>query len=111
EEAARKGGADEVVATLGKGYDTMLGWWVDDATTLSGGQWQKMAISRAFMRDAEILVLDEPTSALDAEKEYELFKRFRELTKGKISVLISHRFSTVRIADRIAVLELGSMIE
>lgn len=111
EAAARKGGGDEVAAVLPKGYDTMLGYWVDDATTLSGGQWQKLAISRAFMRDAEILVLDEPTSALDAEKEYELFKRFRTLTEGRISVLISHRFSTVRIADRIAVLEDGAMTE
>jgi ATP-binding cassette subfamily B protein len=111
EEAARMGGADEVIATLPKGYDTMLGYWVEDATSLSGGQWQKLAISRAFMRDAEILVLDEPTSALDAEKEYDLFKKFRELTKGKISVLISHRFSTVRIADRIAVIDHGEMTE
>lgn len=111
EEAARKGGADEVAAALPKGYDTLFGYWVDDATKLSGGQWQKVAISRAFMRDAEILVLDEPTSALDAEREYDLFKRFRILTEGKISVLISHRFSTVRIADRIAVLEDGAMTE
>lgn len=111
EEAASKGGADEVVATLPLGYDTQLGWWDEHATSLSGGQWQKLAISRAFMRDAQILVLDEPTSALDAEKEYDLFKRFRTLTEGRISVLISHRFSTVRIADRIAVLDQGRMIE
>ncbi len=109
--AASRGGADDVAAEMPKGYDTMLGYWDDDATSLSGGQWQKVAISRAFMRDAEVLVLDEPTSAIDAEKEYELFKRLRALTEGRISVLISHRFSTVRIADRIAVLEHGALTE
>ena len=109
--AAERGGADEVAAEMPKGYDTLLGYWDDDATSLSGGQWQKVAIARAFMRDAEVLVLDEPTSAIDAEKEYELFTKFRALTEGRISVLISHRFSTVRIADRIAVLEHGAMTE
>ena len=109
--AAQRGGADDVAAEIPHGYDAMLGYWDDDATSLSGGQWQKVAISRAFMRDAEVLVLDEPTSAIDAEKEYELFTRFRTLTEGRISVLISHRFSTVRIADRIAVLEHGAMTE
>ncbi len=111
EMAAAKGGADEVVAVLPKGYDTMLGYMADEGTNLSGGQWQKIALARAFMRDADILVLDEPTSALDAEREYELFKRFRDLTEGRISLLISHRFSTVRIADRIAVLNNGELLE
>jgi len=78
---------------------------------LSGGEWQKIALARAFMRDARILVLDEPTSALDAQAEYEVFTKFRELTKGKTAVFISHRFSTVRLADRIFVIENGSIIE
>jgi ATP-binding cassette subfamily B protein len=111
ENAARRGGADEVVEELPEGYDTMLGKFFDKGQELSGGQWQKMALGRAFMRDGEVLVLDEPTSALDAEKEYEIFQRFRDLTEGKIALLISHRFSTVRMADRIAVLEDGSLIE
>ena len=109
--AARKGGADDVVASLPHGYDTVLGYWETDATTLSGGQWQKIALARAFMRDAEILIFDEPTSALDADRELDLFQRFRALTTGRIAVLISHRFSTVRIADRIAVLEGGRLVE
>jgi ATP-binding cassette subfamily B protein len=89
----------------------MLGNWFERGRELSGGQWQKMALGRAFMRDAEVLVLDEPTSALDAEREYEIFQRFRDLTSGKIAILISHRFSTVRMADRIAVLENGELTE
>lgn len=111
ERAAEKGGADEVIATLPQGYDTMLGAWFERGRELSGGQWQKIALGRAFMRDAEVLVLDEPTSALDAEREYEIFQRFRRLTEGRIAILISHRFSTVRMADRIAVLENGALIE
>jgi len=111
ERAAEKGGADEVIATLPQGYDTMLGAWFERGRELSGGQWQKIALGRAFMRDAEVLVLDEPTSALDAEREYEIFQRFRRLTEGRIAILISHRFSTVRMADRIAVLEDGALIE
>lgn len=109
--AAEKGGADEVIAMLPQGYDTMLGAWFERGRELSGGQWQKIALGRAFMRDAEVLVLDEPTSALDAEREYEIFQRFRRLTEGRIAILISHRFSTVRMADRIAVLENGELIE
>ncbi len=109
--AAEKGGADEVIATLPQGYDTMLGAWFERGRELSGGQWQKIALSRAFMRDAEVLVLDEPTSALDAAREYEIFQRFRQLTEGRIAILISHRFSTVRMADRIAVLENGELVE
>lgn len=109
--AAQRGGADDVVAALPAGMETMLGRWFDHGFELSGGQWQKIALSRAFMRDGEVLVLDEPTAALDAEREYEIFQRFRELTAGKIAVLISHRFSTVRMADRIAVIEGGRITE
>lgn len=109
--AAERGGASEVVDALPQKYETMLGHWFERGNDLSGGQWQKMALGRAFMRDAEVLVLDEPTSALDAEREYEIFQRFRELTAGRIALLISHRFSTVRMADRIAVLEDGRLTE
>jgi ATP-binding cassette subfamily B protein len=109
--AAERGGADEVVAELPEGMETMLGRWFAKGHELSGGQWQKMALSRAFMRDGEVLVLDEPTASLDAEREYEIFQRFRELANGKIAVLISHRFSTVRMADRIAVIENGQISE
>lgn len=111
DEAAQRGGADDIVATLPSGMETMLGRWFEHGFELSGGQWQKIALSRAFMRDGEVLVLDEPTAALDAEREYEIFQRFRELTAGKIAVLISHRFSTVRMADRIAVIEGGRITE
>lgn len=109
--ASERGGADEVMTELPQGYDTMLGRWFEKGHELSGGQWQKMALGRAFMRDGEVLVLDEPTAALDAEREYEIFQRFRELTAGKIALLISHRFSTVRMADRIAVLQGGRLTE
>lgn len=109
--SAERGGADEVVAELPEGMETMLGRWFDKGHELSGGQWQKIALSRAFMRDGEVLVLDEPTAALDAEREYEIFQRFHDLTAGKIAVLISHRFSTVRMADRIAVIENGQISE
>jgi ATP-binding cassette subfamily B protein len=109
--AAQRGGADSVARMLPRGYDTMLGRWFEHGHELSGGEWQKIALGRAFMRDAELLVLDEPTAALDAEHEYELFQRFRELTAGKTALLISHRFSTVRMADRIAVLDDGHLTE
>ena len=111
EEAADKGGASEVVAELPEGFDTVLGRRWNRGHELSGGQWQKIALSRAFMRKAEVLILDEPTSALDAQAEYEIFLRFRELMQGRIAVLISHRFSTVRMADRIVVLSEGRIIE
>lgn len=111
EAAAAKGGADETVAGLPKGWQTQLGRWFDGGVELSMGNWQKVAMSRAFMRDADILVLDEPTAALDAEAEHALFERFRELTAGKMALLISHRFSTVRMADRIAVLVDGRIAE
>ncbi|MEI6043835.1 MAG: ATP-binding cassette domain-containing protein, partial [Chloroflexota bacterium] len=110
-QAAERGGADTLINDLSEGYDTMLGHWFDKGHELSGGQWQKIALSRAFMRNSEVLVLDEPTAALDAEREYEIFQRFRELTQGKIALLISHRFSTVRMADRIAVLDGGLVTE
>jgi ATP-binding cassette subfamily B protein len=109
--ASERGGADEVIERLPKGYDTVLGRWFEKGAELSGGQWQKIALGRAFMRDSEVLVLDEPTSALDAEREYEIFQRFRELTAGRIAFLISHRFSTVRMADRIAVIDGGRLAE
>lgn len=111
EVSADKGGATEVIAELPEGYDTVLGRRWNRGQELSGGQWQKIALSRAFMRKAEVLILDEPTSALDAQAEYEIFLRFRELMEGRVAVLISHRFSTVRMADRIVVLSEGSIIE
>jgi ATP-binding cassette, subfamily B, bacterial len=111
EKAASSGGGREVVDALPDRWDTMLGGWFQKGRELSGGQWQKVALSRAFMRDGEVIVLDEPTSALDAEKEYEIFRRFKELTDGKTAFLISHRFSTVRMADRIIVLRQGEIEE
>ncbi|GAB4203798.1 MAG: ABC transporter ATP-binding protein [Roseiflexaceae bacterium] len=109
--AAQRGGACELLAELPEGYETMLGHRFAQGRELSGGQWQKIALSRAFMRDSEVLILDEPTAALDAAQEYAIFQRFRDLTEGRMAVLISHRFSTVRMADRIAVLENGTLIE
>jgi ATP-binding cassette subfamily B protein len=109
--AAQRSGADSVISTLPNEYETLLGNWFEAGHQRSGGQWQKIALARAFMRDSEIFVLDEPTAALDAEHEYEIFQRFRDLTEGKITILISHRFSTVRMADRIAVLEQGRLTE
>lgn len=109
--AAEKSLADKVIDGLPGQYDQRLGRRFDDGVELSGGQWQKIALGRAYMRDAQLLILDEPTSALDARAEYEVFQRFSELTKGKSAVLISHRFSTVRMADRILVLENGQKVE
>ncbi len=109
--ASAKGGLDELIASFSEGWETTLGGWFQKGRELSGGQWQKVALSRAFMRDGEVIVLDEPTSALDAEKEYEIFRRFKQLTEGKIAFLISHRFSTVRMADRIVVLKHGKIEE
>ncbi len=111
ETAAEKSGADDVIARLPKGYATVLGRWFEEGHQLSGGEWQKVALARGFMRDAQILILDEPTSALDAKAEYELFARMRELTRGRTAIFISHRFSTVRLADRIIVIENGRVIE
>jgi ATP-binding cassette, subfamily B, bacterial len=111
EDAAAKSGADAVIARLPLGYDTTLGRWFDEGTQLSGGEWQKVALARAFMRDAAILILDEPTASLDARAEYEIFARMQRLTEGKMALFISHRFSTVRLADRILVLEGGTIKE
>jgi ATP-binding cassette subfamily B protein len=110
-DASRQAGADELISKLPQGYDTALGKWFDAGVNLSGGEWQKVALARAFMRDAKILLLDEPTSALDAQAEYDLFERLRSLTKGRTAVYISHRFSTVRRADRIVFLENGRLVE
>jgi ATP-binding cassette subfamily B protein len=129
--AAARGGAAGVIEQLPDGYDTMLGLWqfhaaavqVHEGTELSGGEWQKVALSRGFMRSggdgaadgeyhgAQLLILDEPTAALDTQSEYDVYLRFHELTKGQATLLISHRFSTVRMADRIVVLESGRISE
>src|SRR3979411_713467 len=109
--ASRQAGADALIAGLPQGYETALGKWFDAGVNLSGGEWQKVALARAFMRDARILLLDEPTSALDAQAEYELFERIHSLTRGRTAVYISHRFSTVRRADRILFLEHGRLVE
>jgi ATP-binding cassette subfamily B protein len=109
--AAHKSLADTVVNKLEKGYDQMLGRRFEGGVELSGGEWQKIALARAYLRDAQLLILDEPTAALDARSELEVFERFAELTEGKMALLISHRFSTVRMADRIVVLAGGHLIE
>ena len=112
QEAAAKGRAEEFIGQLPDGYHTQLGKWFLNGRELSGGQWQKIALSRAFMRTrADILVLDEPTAAMDAQAEAEVFEHFRKLAQGRMTILISHRFSTVRMADQIAVLERGRLIE
>ena len=110
--AADQGGAAPVLAGLPQGIETPLGRWFQDGAELSGGQWQKIALARGFMReDADILVLDEPTAALDAEAEHAVFERFQQLTKGRTTIIISHRFPTVRMADRILVVENGVIAE
>jgi ATP-binding cassette subfamily B protein len=112
ERAVDHGGAGEIVSSLKEGLDAPLGRWFQDGTELSGGQWQKIALSRGFMREeADILVLDEPTAALDAEAEHAVFTRFRELAKGRTTIVISHRFPTVRMARNIVVLDHGGIIE
>jgi ATP-binding cassette, subfamily B, bacterial len=110
--AVERGGARELVSSLNAGLETQLGRWFHEGVELSGGQWQKIALARAFMREeADILVLDEPTAALDAEAEHAIFDRFRTLTRGRTAILISHRFPTVRMADRILVIEHGRILE
>src|SRR3989442_8600667 len=110
-EAARRSLADSVASRLERGYDQMLGRRFEGGVELSGGEWQKVALGRAYMRDAQVLILDEPTASLDARAEYDVFLRFAELTAGRMAVLISHRFSTVRMADRILVLQGGELID
>lgn len=107
EQAAQRGMADEVIASLPDGYAQVIGRRFRQGVDLSGGQWQKIAIARAYMRDAQVMILDEPTAALDARSEFEVFQRFKELSSGRTAVLISHRFSSVRMADRILVLGNG----
>lgn len=109
--AARRTGADGLISRLPQGYETILGKWFEAGEELSIGEWQKVALTRAFLRDAQIIVLDEPTSALDAKAEYEVFQKFRQLAEGRTAILISHRLSTVRMADYIYVLERGKIVE
>ncbi|WP_460673295.1 ABC transporter ATP-binding protein [Larkinella ripae] len=111
ENSAERSLADTVIAKLPGGYEQQLGRSFGKGVELSGGEWQKVALGRAYMRDAQVLILDEPTAALDARAEYEVFQRFARLTEGKAAVIISHRFSTVRMADRILVLENGQLLE
>jgi ATP-binding cassette subfamily B protein len=111
EYAADKSLASGVIAKLHGGYDQMLGRRFEGGVDLSGGEWQKLALARAYLRDAQLLILDEPTASLDARSEFEVFERFAELTCDKMALLISHRFSTVRMADRIVVLEAGRLVE
>ncbi|MEJ1098551.1 MULTISPECIES: ABC transporter ATP-binding protein [unclassified Pseudoxanthomonas] len=108
-DAARRAMADEVIAGLPHGYDQLIGRRFKNGVDLSGGQWQKIAIARAYMRDAQVMILDEPTAALDARSEFEVFQRFKELSDNRTAVLISHRFSSVRMADRILVLNEGRL--
>jgi ATP-binding cassette subfamily B protein len=110
-EAARRSLADSVAQRVPQGFDQMLGRRFENGVELSGGEWQKVALARAYMRDAQVLILDEPTAALDARAEYEVFQRFADLTQGRMAVLISHRFSTVRMADRILVLKGGELVD
>lgn len=111
EDSARRAGAHERIERLPRSYDSPLGRWFDQGVSLSGGEWQKIALARAFHREAPILVLDEPTSALDAQAEHDLFSRLRELSEGRTTLYISHRFSTVRQAERILLLENGRVAE
>ena len=109
--AAQKSLADEVIARLPAGFEQMLGRRFEGGVDLSGGEWQKLALARAYLRNSQLFILDEPTAALDARSEYQVFQRFAELTAGKMALFISHRFSTVRMADRIVVLESGRIVE
>lgn len=111
EDASRLAGSDSVIRSLPHGYDTRLGKWFEEGEELSIGQWQKIALARCFLRQTELLVLDEPTSSLDAKAEHELFEHFRHLAHGRTSIIISHRMSTVRSADRIIVLDGGTVVE
>ncbi|MDQ3044138.1 MAG: ABC transporter ATP-binding protein/permease, partial [Chloroflexota bacterium] len=110
-QAAERAGASGVIDALPDRYETTLGKWFEGGHQLSGGEWQKVALARAFMRDAQILILDEPTAALDAQAEHDLFSRIKELTEGRMALFISHRFSTARMADRIFVMDEGRLVE
>ncbi len=109
--AAFRAGAAQVISSLPQGYDTILGKLFDQGEELSIGQWQKIALARAFLRDSQVIVLDEPTSAMDPKAEYEVFEKFRQLVKGQAAILIGHRLSTVKMADRIYVIAHGSIVE
>jgi ATP-binding cassette subfamily B protein len=109
--ASEKSLASSLLPRFSKGYKQMLGRRFDEGVELSGGEWQKIALARAYMRDAQVLILDEPTASLDARAEYEVFIRFSQLVAGRMAVIISHRFSTVRMADRIIVLQGGMVVE
>ena len=109
--AAMRSGAHDVITKLPEKYDTILGKLFDRGEELSIGQWQKVALARAFLRDSQVIVLDEPTSAMDPKAEYEVFNKFRELVKDQAAILITHRLSTVKMADRIYVMEQGSIVE
>jgi ATP-binding cassette subfamily B protein len=109
--AASKAGISELISGLANGYDTIIGTLFDDSRELSWGEWQKIALSRSLFRDAPILILDEPSSALDADSEHEIFSRFREIIKDRTSILITHRLINVTLADRIIVLDKGTIIE
>jgi ATP-binding cassette, subfamily B, bacterial len=111
EQAARRSGAHEVISDLPNGYETMLGKVFDNGEELSVGQWQKVALARAFLRESQLIVLDEPTSAMDPKAEYEVFQKFRDLTRDQMAVIVTHRLSTVKMADRIYVLDKGRIIE
>jgi ATP-binding cassette, subfamily B, bacterial len=111
EQAARRSGAHDVIADLPNGYDTILGKFFDNGEELSVGQWQKVALARAFLRESQLIVLDEPTSAMDPKAEYEVFQKFRDLTRDQMAVIVTHRLSTVKMADRIYVLDKGRIIE
>jgi ATP-binding cassette subfamily B protein len=109
--AAERGQAAPLIESLPSGYETVLGRRFEGGVELSGGEWQKIALSRAFMRDAQILILDEPSAALDVETEHEIYRHFAELTRDRTTLLISHRFTTVRMADRMVVLDEGRIVE
>lgn len=111
EKASRQADADEIISQLPSGYDTVLGYLFEDGEQLSIGQWQKIALARAFLRESQIIVLDEPTSALDPRAEFRVFEKFHELTRGRTAVLVSHRLSTVRMVDRVYVMDQGTICE
>ena len=110
-ESAKNSGVHELIENLPKGYDTLIGNLFEESRELSWGEWQKIALARALYRDAAVLIMDEPSSSLDPDTEFEIFSRFREIVKGHTSVLISHRFTNISLADRIMVLDKGKIIE